>query len=154
METQRIAEQLEFIFRGKPEWKNHAWHGPSVMDTLSDITPEQSQNRLPNSHSIIELVLHMTVWRKFVLQKLMGNDSYRVSDAENFPQSTTWHEALINLEQSQTELIAAMKDFPESRLSDSVQGSHYKYPFRTMLEGIIHHDLYHTGQIALLKKIA
>jgi uncharacterized damage-inducible protein DinB len=153
METQLLAEQLEFIFHGKPEWKGHAWHGPSVMETLRDVTDVQSQNKLPDSHSIIELVLHMTAWRKFVTQKLLGNDNYQVSEVENFPTPTTWKEVLNNLRLSQADLVETVKIFPESQLSDLAQGSRYKYNFRTMLQGIIHHDLYHIGQIALLKKI-
>jgi uncharacterized damage-inducible protein DinB len=152
METQLIAEQLELIFFGKQEWKGHAWHGPSVMNTLSGITPEQSQNKLPHSHSIVELVMHMTAWRKFVTEKLLGNDSYHVSDEMNFPVPTSWSEALNDLQQSQTKLVTAIKNFPDSKLSDLLSGSKYKYQFRTMLQGIIHHDLYHIGQIALLKK--
>ena len=51
------------------------------------------------------------------------------------------------------ELVRAVSQFPEARLSDRVpgkQGAHYKFYY--MLHGVVQHELYHAGQIALLKK--
>jgi len=144
METSRIASVLEKTFQGP------AWHGPSVMEALENITPHVASRRISNSHSISELVAHMTTWRNFVTKRLNGDSLYEVSDAENFPLVLDWEQTLRELKESQLNLLAALKAFPESKLFTTVPTR--KYDFYTMLHGIAQHDIYHTGQITLLKK--
>ncbi|MFM8848959.1 MAG: DinB family protein [Cytophagales bacterium] len=150
MEISNLIDQLELSFYGKPEWKGHAWHGPSVINTIGAVKEEQAQNRFGDSHSIIELVEHMTAWRTFVTQRLLGNKEYKVSKEQNFPLDGSWKKSTLLLVESQQQLVAALRLFPEERLSETVDGMGYSY--RVMINGIIHHDLYHTGQIVLLKK--
>lgn len=129
-----------------------AWHGPTVKEAISGITQETSSNRLGNTHSIIELVAHMTTWRTYVSKKVNGDPEYKVSDAMNFPSVSDWKKAVAELEESQRNLIEAVERFPSEKLSDLVEGVEHKYTYYTILHGIIHHDLYHTGQIMLIKK--
>jgi uncharacterized damage-inducible protein DinB len=131
-----------------------AWHGPSVKEVLEGITPEQSQKKLPGSHSIIELVAHMTSWRIFVLKKLQGEQEYTVSDEMNFPAATNWTTALAALDESQLKLLEAIEKFDDTKLYQVVPHGSHTYTFYTLLHGIIHHDLYHTGQIILMKKLS
>jgi len=144
METNNIAALLEKTFQGP------AWHGPSVLEALENITTQMQSHKISDSHSIIELVAHMTSWRNFVTKRLNGDSTYEVSDAENFPAATDWKSTLENLKKSQTILIAAIRAFPENKLFTTVPTR--KYDFYTMLHGIVQHDIYHTGQIILLKK--
>ena len=143
-DIQKIKKLIERSFDQQP------WYGPSVVETLKDITPQSAFNRLPNSHSIIELVCHMTSWRNFVSDQLMGN-AREVSDDENFPRPGSWDEAFTELKNSQANLLKAMDSFPENRLNDKVPLREYRFHF--MLNGIVQHDIYHVGQIALLKKL-
>ena len=76
----------------------------------------------------------------------------KVGDDQNFPTSKDWVNALNDLFISQDKLLELLKNFPDSRLSEVVSHGSYRYTFFTLLHGIIHHDLYHTGQIALIKK--
>jgi uncharacterized damage-inducible protein DinB len=144
METQKIISLLQKSFNGP------AWHGPAVMEVLTTITPDKATNKISTSHSIIELVMHMTVWRVFVTKRLLGDNAFEVSEEENFPKETDWPSALNALLQSQEELVKALNSFSEKRLSDIVPTR--TYDFNTMLYGIIQHDIYHTGQIVLLTK--
>ena len=145
MEKNNIAILLEKTFNGP------AWHGPAVMEALQDISPQSVFNEIAGSHSIIELVLHMTTWRNFTTKRLEGNNEYEVSEEDNFPKATDWGGALRALKQSHTDLTAALKSFPENKLFTTVPTR--KYDFYTLLHGIIQHDIYHTGQIVLLKKL-
>jgi uncharacterized damage-inducible protein DinB len=129
-----------------------AWHGPATKEALQLITQQTSGNRLPNTHSIIELVTHMTAWRNFVIQKLSNNADYQVSDEMNFPSTQNWASAMADLEKSQLVLLEAIEKFPEAKLTDLVPGVSNHYTFYTLLHGIIHHDTYHTGQISLIYK--
>ena len=133
-------------------YEKNAWHGPAVKEVLEGVTATDALKRLPNSHSIIELVAHMTAWRIFVVKKLHGNSEYKVTDEMNFPTPTDWVKTLEELDASQQRLLEALKDFDSSKLYEPVPHGSYNYNFYTLLHGIIHHDLYHAGQIVLLKK--
>jgi uncharacterized damage-inducible protein DinB len=85
---------------------------------------------------------------------LEGDGAYQVSDEMNFPSPGTWTEALQRLEESQVKLLEAAARFPEERLGELVPSITHKYTYYTLLHGIIHHDLYHIGQIQLILKSA
>lgn len=129
-----------------------AWHGPTVTEVLTHINPANAFNRLPTTHSIIELVAHMTSWKTYVTKKLQGDNSFMVTDELNFPAATDWLQTVKALEESQQELLIALSNFHEDKLSELVQGVTDKYTYYTLVHGIIHHDLYHTGQIMLIVK--
>ena len=146
MEIYRIISLLNQTFQ------SDAWHGPSVREGLAGISGEQSLRRLPNTHSIIEIVAHMTEWRKYVLKKLDGDSDYMVSAAMNFPQCRDWTQTVTQLEESQAQLITSLEKFPEEKLDQLVAGVTTGRTYYMLLQGIIHHDLYHTGQILLIRK--
>jgi len=145
MENNRIATLLEKTFNGP------AWHGPSVMEALNDFSLQKVSNKIGESHSIIELVQHMTTWRNFTAKRLAGDNEYEVTDEDNFPKETDWTVAISNLKQSHVNLTTALKAFPEDKLFTTVPTRNYD--FYNLLHGIIQHDIYHTGQIILLKKL-
>jgi uncharacterized damage-inducible protein DinB len=133
-------------------YEKNAWHGPAVKEVLENVTAKDALKRLPDSHSIIELVAHMTAWRTFVVKKLQGVVEYKVTDEMNFPTPEDWSKTLEELDASQSRLLDALKSFDSSKLYDPVPHGSYNYNFYTLLHGIIQHDLYHAGQIALIKK--
>jgi uncharacterized damage-inducible protein DinB len=152
-ETARIADQLRRAFDGE------AWHGDSVVEILSGVTAAQAAARpIARAHTIWELTLHIAAWDGAVLRR-MGGAAVELSDAENFPRVTdasdaAWSAALAQLRRVHEQLIAAVVALPDSRLDDIVpgkEGSHYTFYY--MLHGVVQHELYHAGQIALLKKM-
>jgi uncharacterized damage-inducible protein DinB len=152
-EATRIADQLRRAFGGE------AWHGDSVFEILDGVTAAQAAaHPIKNAHSIWELVLHIAAWDGAVLRRL-GGVSVELSDAENFPQvtdasETAWRTALARVRRVHEELVEAVATLPESRLYEMVpgkEGAHYTFYY--MLHGVAQHELYHAGQIALLKKM-
>lgn len=150
-EAERIRNLLQSTYEGEP------WHGSSVKSIINGITPQQANTRvLTECHSIWELVLHITAWRNFAWQKLTGNSSFDISSLEqDWPpvkqtDMDSWQAALQNLEQSQQSLIQVLKNTDDDKLNEVVPGRNYS--FYVLLHGIIQHDLYHAGQIAMLKK--
>jgi len=152
-EATRIADQLRRAFGGE------AWHGDSVFEILDGVTAAQAAaHPIKNAHSIWELVLHISAWDGAVLRR-MGGVAVELSDAENFPQvtdasETAWRTALARVRRVHEELVAAVATLPESRLYEMVpgkEGAHYTFYY--MLHGVTQHELYHAGQIALLKKM-
>jgi len=144
-EVQKLGNILRHTF------EKNAWHGLAVMEVLNSIDEQIVHKKFNSTHSIIELVAHMTAWRVFVTEELSGNINYKVSQEMNFPVVKSWQEAVDGLVASQEKLLAQLEKFPAERLSDVVPNKPYK--FFTMLHGIVHHDLYHLGQIVLIKKI-
>ena len=148
-ELKRIADLLDRAGHGD------AWHGPSVDATLVDVTAAQAAARpIADGHSIWELVLHIAVWERVVMRRF-GGEELEPTSAEDWPPVTKttddgWRRALADLRKARSELRAALLAFDSRRLGDTVQGKNYS--FYVMAHGIVQHDLYHTGQIALLKK--
>ncbi len=129
-----------------------AWHGPSIMEVISDITADLAVQRLDNTHSIIELVNHMASWRVYVLRKINGDYDFKIDDRTNFPDDADWKRSVERLQTTQRDLIGALEGFGSNKLFENIPHDGRPYTFYTLFHGIIHHDIYHIGQIALIKK--
>ena len=147
-----MDEIARIISTLKKTFKKNAWHGPTVMEALTDVSDEESRKKLGNTHSIGELVLHMNAWGNFVVSRLVGDNNFQVTDQMNFPEVKRWSDAVSALADSQEKLLEAIRNFPAQRLQELVPHGEFEYTFYTLIHGIIHHDLYHTGQIMLIKK--
>jgi len=148
-EVQRIQNQLQRAFEGD------AWHGPSLLELLADVDAAKAAARpIAGAHSIWELVLHIAAWDKAVTNRLIGGRG-EVPDEENFPlvndtSEAAWQKTLETLKQNHRSLSEAVGNVAEARLDDPIvagMSSVYNH-----LHGVIQHDLYHAGQIAILKK--
>lgn len=149
-ETYRITGLLRRTFDGEP------WYGPSVMDVLTEVTLEETLNQLPASHTIVELVEHMISWRMFVIKRLQGDTEYDINQEESFKKisamtSELWTDLLQRLQETQQNLLQILSQIADEKLNETVAGR--TYTFDKMLHGIIHHDIYHIGQIVLLRKV-
>ncbi len=144
-----LKDHLHRSFQG------NAWHGPALLKILNDVTAREAAAKpVAGAHSIWELVLHIMTWQAVVVRRL-GGEAYTPSDAEDFPpvkdtRETAWAGTIEALRRQHDTLYAAVDRLPESRLPEVVPGEEYTVEF--MLQGIIQHDLYHAGQMALLKK--
>jgi hypothetical protein len=87
-----------------------------------------------------------------VINRLQGNNSFVVSDEMNFPKRDDWENVLQELEDSQQQLLQLIEKFPVYKLSELVPVSEQNYTYYTLLNGIIHHDVYHAGQIMLIRR--
>ena len=153
-ETARIADQLHRAFHGE------AWHGDSLLEILRGVGAAQAAARpIKHGHSIWELVLHITAWDGAVRRRLDGK-AVDLPDEQTFPavmdtSEAAWGRAVENAKRVHNELVEAVKAFPDERLSERVPGKKNEpdwYDHYYMLQGVAQHELYHTGQISLLKK--
>jgi uncharacterized damage-inducible protein DinB len=148
-EATRIADQLRRAFDGS------AWHGPSLMELLEDVDAATAAAKpLPKVHSIWELVLHVAVWDGAALHRL-GGEKCQPTGVANFPlvsrpTRVAWRKTIADARRTHDTLLKTVAALPDSRLSDRVPGK--RYDFHHMLHGIVQHELYHAGQIAILKK--
>jgi uncharacterized damage-inducible protein DinB len=151
-ETERIADQLRRAMQGE------AWHGPSLREILAGVTAAQAAARpVAAAHSIWELVHHITAWESIVLRRIGGEVVKDVRAEVDWPpvmetSDAAWQRTMAALEESDRRLCDAIAQMPDERLREHVPGK--QDSFYIELHGIVQHDLYHAGQIALLKKAA
>jgi uncharacterized damage-inducible protein DinB len=147
---QRVADAIERSVSGP------MWHGPSLADLLSDITPAQALARpLPGVHSTWELVLHITSWAEIVRQRLSGKATEDAAPDVDWPpvrdkSADEWRTAVERLKEAHRELAADVAKLDDSTLIGRVAGKDHSV--LVMLHGLVEHDAYHGGQIAVLKK--
>jgi uncharacterized damage-inducible protein DinB len=155
-EIDRIVDELQ------REYDDDPWHGSPLKSILEGLTASQAAAKpLPSAHSIWELVLHITAWKREVRKRLSGAPA---SDPEegDWPApgkqtDETWNEALKKLDAAHTRLIAVIREIPESRLFEATNDPRNRplgtgVSYYVLLHGIVQHDVYHSGQIAILKK--
>ena len=149
-ELERLESQLKRSFEG------NAWHGPGVLEVLQDVTPDAAYaHPVADAHSIWELVLHLGGTYRLVLRRLQGNDA-PLTPAEDWPPvpsptASNWSEAIRSLQQLNEQLRSAILAFNAHEL-DQPLVAQPPYPAYTQFIGITQHDLYHAGQVAILKK--
>jgi uncharacterized damage-inducible protein DinB len=147
-----LADQIRRAFHGD------AWHGDPLLKILSGVTARQAAaHPIKGAHSIWELVLHITAWDDAIIRRARGA-AYAMKETKNFPSvkdtsPAAWKKALADLEATHDALIKEVEAFPDSRLFEQVPGKKAKYHNHFYsFAGIAQHELYHAGQIALLKK--
>jgi len=149
-EASRIADQLRRAFDGS------AWHGPALLELLEDVDAATATAKpLPKVHSIWELVLHIVAWDAAVHRRL-GGEKLELRAAQNFPPAShateaAWRRTVARAKRTHDTLVKAVAALPDERLRDRVPGK--RYDFYHMLQGLAQHELYHAGQIAILKKL-
>ncbi len=149
-EAARIADQLRRAFYGS------AWHGPALLELLEDVDAATAAAKpVAKAHSIWELVMHIAVWDDAGLRRLDGK-KWQPTGLKNFPPvtkptETAWRKAVATTKRTHDALVKTVACLSDARLRDQVTGK--RYDFYHMLHGIVQHELYHAGQIAILKKM-
>jgi len=148
-ESDRIVDQMDRAFSGE------AWHGPPLMRLLEGLSAEHaSQHPLPGAHSIWELVLHIAAWKTIADLRLKG-EAPHVSPARDWPpvwevSEAEWKRAVDELAASHARLRETTNKLKNDELNHEPPGAtESRY---VLLHGVVQHDLYHAGQIAILKQ--
>jgi uncharacterized damage-inducible protein DinB len=156
-ERERLVDQFEREIDGQP------WHGPSLTSILDGISAEQAARMpSPDAHSIWEIVLHMTGWKREVTHRAQGHAAAEPAQGD-WPaigevSERRWLEAQEDHRRAQRELLDLVRGLDEACLSASVSGNSAAFigagiSVKATLYGLLQHDVYHAGQIALLKKL-
>jgi uncharacterized damage-inducible protein DinB len=150
-EVCRILDQL------RRSWDGDSWHGLPLWRILADTTAEMAVFRPTTEvHSIAEIVLHLCTDQEVVWRRLQG-ESPEPSTFEDWVEvnalgEAAWQNALGELRITFEMLCEAVQDLTDDKLDRPVAGKNYS--FYVLLHGVVQHNLFHAGQIALLKKLA
>jgi len=147
-EAKLLYDQIETTFRGK------SWHGPNMIQVLEGVSVDKARLRpLSERHSIWELVNHMNYWMLAALKGLNGEEVPKPVSVEDWPPigetAEEWRASVAELERTVNAILNALMGFSANRLEENVSGRDYNY--RILLHGVLHHNLYHMGQIAVLR---
>jgi len=154
---------LNVVTEIKKAFNGDAWHGNHVMQTLNNVKPENAfKHLIPNAHSIAEIALHLTSWTEEVSSRLTGNVSSEPSmgDWPTIHDTTAqaWEKIIFDFKIANEELIRVCESFDDKHWDDSskderVAGLGTGVTNSELLNGLIQHHAYHSGQIAILSKL-
>jgi hypothetical protein len=155
-ECDRIADLVERVMTGDP------WHGSNLETLLADVTPDRAALKpVPSAHSIWELVLHMTGWADEVRRRLGGAAAGEPAagdwPAPPAPSAAAWDRDRQRLFAVHTELAAAIRAADPTSLDTPVLDERDRAAGVGMsryltLHGLVHHTVYHSGQIAQVRR--
>lgn len=153
---QYTIAQFEEIQYGYP------WVGSSFTSKLADVDEDLVFERpLENLHSVAEIISHLTFWRREALLKIKtGQGSKMDDDPENWLpndilQLKGWDHIKKEYDDTLSELIALLEDKEDVFLSQMYYDTDYKgyYPYSFLINGMLHHDVYHLGQLGIVIKL-
>ena len=156
---------------GKPEvrqllsvieqaYDHRSWHGTNLRGSIRQVSAGQAKWRpAPARHNIWEIVVHAAYWKYAVWRRLAGarRGSFPLKGSNWFrrPQDASpeaWRSDVALLDHMHRSLRAAVAKLSASELHRTPRGRSVSN--FALLSGIAAHDLYHAGQIQLLKKLS
>jgi uncharacterized damage-inducible protein DinB len=153
-----LGEQLRKGYSDDP------WHGPETASLLADVSAEEAAaHPVAGAHSVWEIVLHMTAWQNEVRRRLGGKEPGLPEEGDwSEPgeiSAAAWRRDRERLGESLDELLRALAGCTDADLEraggsfsdrDPALGTGATY--RGMVNGLVQHNAYHSGQLALLRK--
>jgi hypothetical protein len=140
-------------------YSRDAWHGPNLRASIRGLTPREAARRIrPGRHNIWEIVVHAAYWKYVVRRRLTGEKrgSFSLPGSNWFRQPAdrserAWRADVALLEREHRLLREVVASYPAKNLDRRAPGS--KTFARRLIAGVAFHDVYHAGQIQLIKKL-
>lgn len=150
---QRLEESFQSVYEDEA---GEAWYGPSILPLLTGVTPEQAAKKpFASAHSIWELVMHIAYWESVALRRLKGEKVDAPLNSEQdwatvkHRSEPAWKTAVSELKQGNSALREELRHCSEEKMQQRATGKQYSN--YVMVEGTLHHAIYHSGQISMLK---
>ncbi len=150
-EIDRIIDQIRRAYDGD------AWHGSPLRAILAGVSAETASAKpIRDAHSIREIVRHLTFWHDAGRRRI-GGEVVEDDEVTQWPGAFDagedgWPRELADLERTYVALVDSIGRLGVEDLERPVPGKPYNVYI--LLHGLVQHNLYHAGQIALLKKAA
>lgn len=155
-EVDRLRRVLEATLEGDP------WYGSAVARILEGVGATQAAARpIQGAHTIWELVAHMTAWVNETNRRLRGGRHGDPPEGDwpaiTSTSAASWQSARAALAQAHASLAATLTAMDDADLAKPIAGGQVDAAGQTVSlydtsVGLLQHDAYHAGQIALLKK--
>lgn len=155
MENPRVSLLLRFLDQG---YDHKSWHGPILKGSLRGLSAGQAAWRpAPSRHNVWEIAVHAAYWKYSVLHRLRPEVRFPLKGSNWFPRpegeigELAWKADLQILADLHRDLRQAVASLSDSDLETLPKGS--KTSLLDLILGVAHHDVYHAGQIQLLKRL-
>jgi uncharacterized damage-inducible protein DinB len=151
-----IALLLEIVDQA---YEKKAWHGPNLRGSIRGVTAAEAAWRPGRGrHNIHEIVVHAAYWKYAVRRRILGGKrgSFTIAGSNWFPRAgkadqRAWKADVALLEREHALLCEAIAACPPEQLQRVTPGG--KVTCATLIYGIACHDVYHAGQIQLIKRL-
>jgi hypothetical protein len=138
-----------------------AWHGTNLRGSIRGITAEQAAWRpAPGRHNAWEIVVHAAYWKYAVRRRFraeargsfpLKGSNWFARPAEGLDTEAVWREDVALLVETHRTMREAIAGLSARDLRVTPPGS--KTSNLALVMGAASHDLYHAGQIQLLKRL-
>ena len=153
LEIENLLAILDEAFHGP------AWHGPNLRGSIRGLPArEAALTPGPGRHNIWEIVIHAAYWKYTVRRRLLGEKrgSFLLPGSNWFVRPVdrsekAWRADQALLDSEHQRLREAVSSIRPVDLDAAARGS--KTSVRRLIAGIAFHDVYHAGQIQLIKKL-
>jgi len=153
----KLQNELESILSGDP------WYGDPVYQIIEQVSFEAAFEKPPGAaHTIAEIVLHMLSWTEEVLDRLNGKPASQPLSGDwpetGRPDEQKWQNYVNDLKLVNVNLLGIIQDFPEEKWNEPMNGERSRelgdgVSYEALVNGLIQHHIYHSGQIAILNRI-
>jgi len=156
--SEQLKQDLEKVLYGDP------WYGSNVYDIIGKVSFEAAFEKPPGSiHNIAGIVLHMISWTEEVMDRMNGMPAQMPSSGDwpdpGTPEEQKWQNYVNDLKLVNVNLLGLIQNFPEEEWTEPYKDERNRelgtgVSFEELVKGLIQHHIYHSGQIALLNRIA
>lgn len=152
---QHIIQQYQEIQQGKP------WIGSTYTSKLNQVNDNDFFIRpMEDLHSIAEIISHLTLWRKETILKIQTGKGSKTDDCEEnwLPNDKLkvvgWQHIKSEYDKTLSDLIDLLQSKQDTFLDEQYYDTDFKgyYSYSFIINGMLHHDLYHLGQIGIIIK--
>jgi len=135
-------------------YEKKTWHGPNLKQSIKGVSAKQAAWRPgPGRHNIWEVMLHAAYWKYALRRRIEGakRGSFVLKGSNFFarPEKGKLNEAAWNADKKLLEREHRALRVAIAKLLRTSRGS----KFVAQLYGIAFHDIYHAGQIRLLRRL-
>lgn len=151
----KLQQEFEKIFSGEP------WYGYPIYQVIESVTFETAFEKPQRAtHNIAEILLHMLTWTQEVSSRMQGNAA-GMPQGGNWPAAgeldeQKWQKWVNDLKLANLILIDIIQKFSDNNWDNLINDTRESEPITTyegLIYGFIQHQVYHAGQIAILKRI-
>lgn len=155
--SEKLQNELKKVLSGDP------WYGNPVYQIIEQVTFEAAfEKPAGTAHNIAEIVLHMLAWTEEVMDRMNGMSAGLPSSGDwpptGNPEEQKWQNYVNDLKLVNVNLLSIIRDFPDEQWNEPINderncesGSGVTY--EELVNGLIQHHIYHSGQIAILNRV-
>ncbi|MEO6324973.1 MAG: DinB family protein [Thermoanaerobaculia bacterium] len=148
------AALVQLVALFEEAFERKSWHGTTLKGSLRGLSaPDASRRPGPGRHNIWEVALHAAYWKYVARRRITGDrrlsfprtgSNWFVCPPEGIADDRLWREDIALLQEEHRKLRNVL----------TVPGARFVETQLRVMRGVIAHDLYHAGQIQLLKRLA